>query len=166
MTAPTNSRTEHERVQHARPARYWIVWIALLVGTVATYLMSRVHLPSPFHLLVALAIATAKSALVVLFFMHLWDHGGANRLVFATSIVFVALLIGLVVMDNASRFALANPGRGATLLLEPPGPDVSTPDGPPAPTRRLDLPPAAQPGHGVGLPAPEPGRQGRDPRLP
>ncbi len=148
---PRNSHAEHERMEHARAGRYWIVWILLLAGTIATFLLSRVHLPSPFHLLVALAIACTKSALVVLFFMHLWDHGGANRLVFATSIVFVALLIGLVVMDNASRFVLANPGRGRTLLLEPPGPDILTPRGPPEPARR-DMPPGAEPGHDVGVP--------------
>ena len=155
---PTNSHTEHERMEHAGAARYWIVWIALLVGTVATFLLSRVHLPSPFHLLVALAIACTKSALVVLFFMHLWDHGGANRLVFATSVVFVALLIGLVVLDNASRFALTNPGRGRTLLHEPPGPDILTPRATPEPSTRVDMPAAGEPGHDVGIPAPEPGR--------
>jgi cytochrome c oxidase subunit IV len=155
---PTNSHSEHERMEHAGAARYWIVWVALLVGTVATFLLSRVHLPSPFHLLVALGIACTKSALVVLFFMHLWDHGGANRLVFATAVVFVALLIGLVLMDNASRFVLTNPGRGPTLLMEPPGPDILSPSGPPQPARRVDMPPAAEPGHDVGIPAPTPGR--------
>ena len=151
---PINSHSEHERMERAGAARYWIVWIALIVGTVATFLLSRVHLHSPYNLLVALFIACSKSALVVLFFMHLYDHGGANRLVFATSIVFVALLIGLVVMDNATRFALANPGRDATLRLSPPGPDVLTPRGPPAPSTRADMPPAAEPGHDVGIPAP------------
>ncbi len=151
---PVNSHAEHDRMERAGSARYWIVWIALLVGTIATFLLSRVHLPSPFHLLVALFIACSKSALVVLFFMHLYDHGGANRLVFATSIVFVALLIGLVVMDNATRFALANPGRGATLRYAPPGPDLLTPGAVPAPSTRADMPPSAEPGHDVGIPAP------------
>ncbi len=151
---PTNSHVEHERMERAPAARYWIVWIALLVGTIATFLLSRVHLPSPFHLLVALFIACGKSALVVLFFMHLWDHGGANRLVFATSLVFVALLIGLVMLDNATRFELLNPGRGAALGLTPPGPDLLSPSGPPAPARRVDMPSGAAPGHDVGVPAP------------
>jgi cytochrome c oxidase subunit IV len=155
---PTNSHTEHERMERAGAARYWVVWIALLVGTAATFLLSRVQLPSPFNLLVALVIACTKSALVVLFFMHLWDHGGANRLVFGTSIVFVVLLIGLVVLDNASRFALTNPGRGGTLLMEPPGPDILTPRGPPEPTRRLDTPTGAEPGQDVGRPGREPAR--------
>jgi cytochrome c oxidase subunit 4 len=90
----------------------------------------------------------------VLFFMHLWDHGGASRIVFVTSLVFVALLIGLVVLDNATRFPLLNPGRGATLLYEPPGPDILTPrEYPPAPARRLDMPEAEQPGRDVPVPA-------------
>jgi cytochrome c oxidase subunit 4 len=128
-----NSLEEHARVGRARASRYWIVWAALLVLTVATYALSRLHLEHPWGLVVALFIASAKSALVVLFFMHLWDHGGANRLVFGTSVFFVVLLIGLVVLDNATRFSLANPGRGATLRSEPPGPDILSPRGPPEP---------------------------------
>jgi len=101
---------------HSHLGRYLAVWAALLVFTVLTYLISRVHLPGPWHITVALFIAIAKGTLVVLFFMHLWDQAGANRLVFATSLVFVALLIGLVVTDNATRFPLANPPGTAGAL--------------------------------------------------
>ncbi len=155
MTTTTrDSGAEHEHMERARTSRYWLVWVLLLVGTVATFLLSRVHLPSPWHLLVALAIACSKSALVVLFFMHLYDHGGASRIVFVTSVFFVALLIGLVVADNATRFPLLNPGRGSTLQLEPPGPDILTPRYPPEPARRVDMPSAEQEGHDVGIPVP------------
>jgi cytochrome c oxidase subunit 4 len=152
-----DSADEHERMERAGALRYWVVWVALLAGTIATFLLSRVHLPSPFHLLVALFIACTKSALVVLFFMHLWEHGGANRLVFGTSLVFVALLIGLVVLDNGTRFVLTNPGRGGTLELVPPGPDLSTSRGSPEPARQ-GVPPTAEPGNDVPLPAPAPRR--------
>ena len=135
-----DSQSEHDRMEHAGMARYWLVFAALLAGTIATVLVARMHLPHPNGLVVALAIACTKSALVVLFFMHLYDHGGANRLVFATSVLFVMLLIGLVVLDSASRFLLLNPGRGATLQLEPPGPDILTPRDPPGAERFL--PPA------------------------
>src|SRR5919199_1860254 len=102
MTKPADSHVEHARMERASGARYWITWVAL--------------------------IACIKAMLVVLFFMHLWDHGGANRLVFGTSVFFVVLLIGLVVLDNATRFPLANPGHDdATLRMEPPGPDILTP---------------------------------------
>jgi cytochrome c oxidase subunit 4 len=95
--------------------RYAIVWIALLFFTFLTYGLSRLHIPGGWGVAVALGIASAKGALVALFFMHLWDQRGANRLVFVTSLSFVALLIGLTLLDNATRFPLANPpgARGA-----------------------------------------------------
>ena len=138
--AHTDSSADHEHAEGPRAARYWIVWVLLLVGTVLTYGLSRVHVPPPFHLLIALVIACTKSMLVVLFFMHLWDHTGASRLVFGTSVFFVALLIGLVVLDNSARFPLLNPGRGPTLRMQPPGPDILSPRGMPEPTAEPGLP--------------------------
>jgi len=126
-----NAHSEHK---HPGVGRYVAVWVALMVLTAATVAAARLHVPEPWHLLVAMAIAVVKSALVALFFMHLWDHGGANRLVLATSLVFVGLLMTLVLVDNATRFPLANPPTEATLQLEPPGPDILSPRvAPPAP---------------------------------
>ncbi len=101
---------------HSHVPRYLLVWAALVVFTVLTYGASRIHLPGPWHVTVALVIAVVKGGLVALFFMHLWDQAGANRLVFATSLVFVALLIGLVIADSATRFPLANPPGSAGAL--------------------------------------------------
>lgn len=117
-----SAETEHK---HAGPGRYVAVWIALLLLTALTVALGRLHLAGSWGLLVALAIAVVKSTLVVLFFMHLWDHGGANRLVLATTLVFVALLIGLVLLDSATRFPLANPPTEATMRLMPPGPGAA-----------------------------------------
>ncbi|HET7826075.1 MAG TPA: cytochrome C oxidase subunit IV family protein [Anaeromyxobacter sp.] len=101
---------EHERVgHHSHVGRYVVVWAALLVLTLATWALSRLHLPGGWAIFVALLIASSKGALVALFFMHLWDQTGANRLVFMTSLVFVALLILIVLSDNSTRFRLANP---------------------------------------------------------
>jgi len=122
------------RAPHASFRRYLLVWAALLALTVVTYSASRVSFPGPLHVTVALLIAVAKGTLVALFFMHLWDQQGANRLVFATSLVFVALLIGLVITDNATRFPLANPPgsagalpRGGAERDPPPVPTGATP---------------------------------------
>lgn len=106
---------EHEKLHHSHLGRYVAVLVALLALTAVTYLAAKVHLPGGWAVAVALAIACAKGALVALFFMHLWDHEGPNRLVFVTSLVFVALLVGFTVMDNATRFPLSNPpgSRGA-----------------------------------------------------
>ena len=150
----SDSTREHEATEHIPARRYWIVWILLLVLTVATFGAHEINVPEPWHLLVAMSIACTKSALVVLFFMHLWDHGGASRIVFVTSLVFVALLIGLVVLDNATRFTLLNPGRESTLQYEPPGPDILTPRVyPPEPSRRVDTPAAQEAGRNVSIPA-------------
>ena len=108
MAEPLSHRPEHGAHASHVP-RYLAVWIALLVFTFGTWGISRFHLPGVAGVAVALAIAIAKGALVVLFFMHLYDQPGPNRLVFATSLVFVALLISLTLLDYATRFPLTNP---------------------------------------------------------
>jgi cytochrome c oxidase subunit IV len=144
-----DSNAEHDAMERSGAARYYLVFAALIAGTILTVLTSRIHLPGLLHVGAALLIASVKSLLVVMFFMHLWDHGGANRLVFGTSVFFVVVLIGITVMDNATRFPLTNPGQGRYLGMEPPGPDILTPRGPPQPSRRVDTPPRHEPGHAV-----------------
>jgi cytochrome c oxidase subunit 4 len=107
--------------------RYYVVWIALLVLTALTVIVGRIHLGGGGALVVALLIALVKASLVAMFFMHLWDHGGASRLVLVTSVFFVVLLLGLTVLDNATRFQLTNPPREETLRHQPPGPDILSP---------------------------------------
>ena len=100
--------TAHARA-HFGPVHYFTVWVALLVLTAATVGVWKTSLPHWAHIAAALAIAIVKASLVALIFMHLWEHGGATRLVLATSLLFVALIIGLVLADNATRFQYANP---------------------------------------------------------
>ncbi len=121
------ARPEHDKLSHSHVGRYLAVWIALLVLTVLTYVLARVQLPGVWAILVALAIAVCKGSLVALFFMHLWDQEGANRLVFVTSLVFVALLIGLIIADNATRFRLANPPGSLAGSLQAGGADRDPP---------------------------------------
>ncbi len=94
---------------HSHARRYLAVWVALMVLTAVTWGLSRFHIPGAAGVAVALSIASVKGALVALFFMHLWDERGPNRLVLVTSVVFVALLVALPLLDNATRFPLANP---------------------------------------------------------
>ncbi|HYG66548.1 MAG TPA: cytochrome C oxidase subunit IV family protein [Anaeromyxobacteraceae bacterium] len=121
---PNNvAHVEEERIRHSdsHAGRYVIVWAALMALTAITWLLARyVHIPGGWGVAVALIIATVKGSLVALFFMHLYDQQGANRLVFVTSIVFVALLATLTILDNATRFPLANPPTQALQGVEPP----------------------------------------------
>jgi cytochrome c oxidase subunit IV len=96
--------------------RYVAVWGALCVLTFATYgLHDLIGGREPWSLIVAMAIAVVKSALVALFFMELWEHKGANRFVFAVSLAFVLLLMGFTIADVKTRYPLAVPPRQAAV---------------------------------------------------
>ena len=108
------THTSHAHAAHSHAGRYLKVWVALMVLTAATWGLSSFHIPGAAGVAVALAIASVKGGLVALFFMHLYDQPGPNRLVLLTSLVFVTLLIGLTILDNATRFPLANPPDSST----------------------------------------------------
>jgi len=108
------THASHAQAAHSHVGRYLKVWLALMVLTAATWGLSRFHIPGAAGVAVALAIASVKGGLVALFFMHLYDQSGPNRLVLLTSLVFVTLLIGLTILDNATRFPLANPPDSVT----------------------------------------------------
>ncbi|HJZ89067.1 MAG TPA: cytochrome C oxidase subunit IV family protein [Polyangia bacterium] len=90
------------------PLRLLLVWVALCALTVLTFGLHHVALGG-YALPAALVIAVVKSALVALVFMELWEHRGANRLVFAVSVLFVLLLMSLAIADVLTRFPLATP---------------------------------------------------------
>jgi cytochrome c oxidase subunit 4 len=134
-----------ENGDHHSALPYILVWIALVVLTATTYLTGTRHL-GRWALPLALIIAVTKSLLVILFFMHLWEQKGANRLVIATSFIFVALLISLTVGDVATRFTLATPA-GA-----PFGTDIPAQLTEPAPEHQPATGPIGQPPRGVPEP--------------
>jgi cytochrome c oxidase subunit 4 len=107
MANVTNeSRLEERHMQeehHSGVARYIFVFVALLIFTVITVATGRVDLGA-WNLPIALVIATTKGTLVALFFMHLADHKGANRLVFGVSILFVLLLLFFTMADFGTRW--------------------------------------------------------------
>jgi cytochrome c oxidase subunit 4 len=105
--------------------RYVAVWGALCVLTFATYgLHDLLAGREPWSFVVAMIIAVIKSALVALFFMELWEHRGANRFVFVTSVAFLLLLMGFSIADIKTRFPLAVPPHNvpakATDIAQPP----------------------------------------------
>jgi len=88
--------------------RYVVIWLALLTFTITTVVTGRMDLGA-VNLPLALVIATIKATLVVLFFMHLWDSEGINRLVFCVAIVFVLVLLAGVFGDLLTRLPDALP---------------------------------------------------------
>jgi cytochrome c oxidase subunit 4 len=79
-------------------------WLALLALTALSFGVSYVHLGT-LNIPVALAIASIKAILVVLIFMELAVEKFSVQVTLAVSFVFVALLIGLMVADVATRAA-------------------------------------------------------------
>jgi cytochrome c oxidase subunit IV len=120
-TPELHPEDHHEEHGHSA-IPYLVVWIALLFFTVLTYLTGKQHLGT-WALPIALAIACTKSALVAVIFMHLKDSSGSTRLVFGTSLVFVALLLFFTVADVATRF------RPSTPAGAPFGTERSQPEG-------------------------------------
>ena len=72
--------------------------VVLLVLTFLTVAVTWVDL-GEFNLWIAMIIATIKAALVVLFFMHLYWDKPIVGVVFVTSLLLVALFIGLSMTD-------------------------------------------------------------------
>jgi cytochrome c oxidase subunit 4 len=110
MSVANESHAEHQKMaeEHHGAGRYYMVFAALIILTIVTYITGRMHLPT-FGLALALLIATTKGMLVILFFMHLIDHKGANRLIMGVSVLFVLLMLVFPMADLATRFRPANP---------------------------------------------------------
>jgi cytochrome c oxidase subunit IV len=72
---------------------YVTVFVALMALTIITVAVSRVHLPLPIAVTVALLVATIKGSLVACYFMHLISE---KKLIYAvlalTAAFFIALL--------------------------------------------------------------------------
>ena len=72
---------------------YITVFVVLMVLTIITVAIARVHLPTPVAVTLALLVATIKGSLVACYFMHLISE---KKLIYAvlalTAVFFVALL--------------------------------------------------------------------------
>lgn len=84
---------------HVVPLRVLLaVFAALIALTAVTVWVAGIDL-GDWNLFGALAIATVKAALVALFFMHLRYDSPFNALLFVTGLAFLALFLGLTLID-------------------------------------------------------------------
>jgi cytochrome c oxidase subunit 4 len=91
-----------------------VVWVLLIIGTIVTAWTGRMDLGGA-NLPLALAIATVKASLVVLFFMHMTEAAGANRIVFVVSLLFLLLMLAGVFGDLLTRNEMTLPSVTPTL---------------------------------------------------
>jgi cytochrome c oxidase subunit IV len=81
---------------------YFLVFAALIVLTLATWLVAQVDLGWANDV-VALTIAVIKAMLVLLFFMHVRYSTRMTALTAVAGFFWLAILIGLTMADYASR---------------------------------------------------------------
>jgi cytochrome c oxidase subunit 4 len=83
------------------------VFGGLILLTILTVAVAYVPM-GPLAVPVAIAIATAKATLVVLFFMALWYDNPVNALTFTIGIIMVMVFISFTLIDTAFRGDLGN----------------------------------------------------------
>ncbi len=108
---------------HDHTKYYIATIIALFVLTAVTVFVAGIDFGSNFvNLMIAMAIATVKASLVVLFFMHLRWEKGMNAIVFLSSVFFVGVFMVFTFIDINSRVlieASAPTEPGASAGFEP-----------------------------------------------
>lgn len=95
---------QHGEHQHhiVQPGTYIAVILTLMVLTATTVAVAYVDL-GKFNIVVALAIATLKTTLVVLFFMHAKYVPRRTQLVIVAGIFWLGLLLFMTMSDYVSR---------------------------------------------------------------
>jgi cytochrome c oxidase subunit 4 len=90
---------------------YRNVLLGLLVGTVVTVAISRVHLGTFMNVGIGLLVAVAKATLVVLFFMHL----KYEKRWWLSLILFPLALVAIIIFVNFPDTGLNGPPDGELL---------------------------------------------------
>jgi len=115
----------HGEETHTHDHTKWYIGTicALFVLTAITVFAATVNFGSNFvNLMIAIAIATVKASLVVLFFMHLRWEKGMNAIVFLSSVFFVAVLMIFTFIDINTRVKIE-----AAASTEPGASDITGP---------------------------------------
>jgi cytochrome c oxidase subunit IV len=88
---------------HVVPLKVYIgIFLALLFFTGLTTWVAFIDL-GPLNTVVALAIATVKMLLVILFFMNVRASSGLTKVVVAAGFFWLALLIAFTLSDELTR---------------------------------------------------------------
>ena len=96
---------------HVLPLRiYFGVFFALLVLTGTTVGVAFIDL-GPFNNVVALGVAVLKATLVILFFMHVRYSTKLTSLVIASGLFALVIMVGLTLVDYATRGWLGVAGK-------------------------------------------------------
>jgi cytochrome c oxidase subunit 4 len=90
------------------------VWGMLLLLTLITVAVAGFNL-GRFNLEIALAIATVKASLVLLYFMHMRYDRPMNAIVFIAALLFVMLFVSIALIDTQAYAPDLIPGYAPAL---------------------------------------------------
>ena len=82
---------------------YFVIFLALLFGTILTAWVAFFNFPGPLNAIVALTIACIKAALVILYFMHMRYSSRLIRVVFGAALFWLAIMFALTFSDYSTR---------------------------------------------------------------
>ncbi|HZY62048.1 MAG TPA: cytochrome C oxidase subunit IV family protein [Edaphobacter sp.] len=100
---PSNvTNPEHAEHHIVTPVTYTIVWVTLLIFTGLTVIAAYVDL-GIFNPVVALAIASIKAVVVILFFMHVKYQSKLIKMTVAAGFFTFFALITMTLSDYISR---------------------------------------------------------------
>jgi cytochrome c oxidase subunit 4 len=80
---------------------YITVFVTLMALTIITVAISRLHLPVPVAVTIALIVATIKGSLVAAFFMHLISE---KKVIYAVLAITVAFFVALLFLPTLTHF--------------------------------------------------------------
>ena len=89
------------------PKIYVAIFATLMILTAATVGAAYVNL-GPFNIVIALAIASLKATLVVLYFMHARYSPKRTHLVIISAVFWLAILLFLTLSDYSTRQHVVN----------------------------------------------------------
>src|SRR5947199_4828979 len=93
---------QHPQNHIVSPVLYVVIFLALMVGTALTVIVSLFNL-GPLNPVIALLIAFGKASLVVLFFMHVRWSPRITALAIVAALFFLLIMLSLTSADYISR---------------------------------------------------------------
>jgi len=102
----------------ASPKLYIGIFLALMVCTAATVAAAFVKLGA-MNIVVALAIATLKATLVILFFMHAKYSPQRTQLVIFCAIFWLGIMLALTLSDYETRHDVSHYSKPASAVVRP-----------------------------------------------
>jgi len=106
---------------HVVPVKiYLLIFFTLLTLTGTTVGVAYLDMGGHLNTIVAISIAFFKAMLVVLYFMHLRYSGHLLKIVAASGLLWLVILLSLTMSDYLTRDWIAQPAGWAEIVPAPP----------------------------------------------